>query len=282
MANKQKQTTKQTKSTDAVIDENNATADLSAELAALGDGQPLDSGEVVEDVVSGAGEDAGEVGEEPAATVGEDAGVGEEPAVVAEAPVADTAVEEVAVIDNASVISEGVAAAAAELATAEEPVTDFATPVTPVVETTTDTSQVRVLKAYFDTYVEALAPGKSVELKTGGKYQVKLYRTINSAINLQYTEFKEVFDYLLTLVKEHRAAAFSDVYVRRFDHLLHPSMTKPEIHIYDQLLSVITTVGRSNDRSRALQQIDLGLAFRGVRPASAQQNLSAYFNAFKR
>lgn len=174
------------------------------------------------------------------------------------------------------------AAAAATVVADTAPITDFATPVKVEVGSLGDTSRVRIQKGIIDTYVEVVAPGKPINWEVMSNHHIKLCKALIESAGYPYIEFKEVYDHLLKKVKEHRAGAFGDLYVRRFDDRLYPKMTKDQIGIADRLISIITTVGRHNDRGRALQQIDLSASLKDIRPALAQQNLSAYFGSFRR
>lgn len=186
------------------------------------------------------------------------------------------------VVNPVAGVLEAAGVAAATVVAETAPVTDFVTPVKVEMGRVGDTSRVRIQKAIFDTYVEVTAPGLPVDWVLMTNHHIKLCKALIEAAGYPYIEFKEVYDYLLRLVKEHRAKSFSDIYVRRFDDRLYPKMTKDQIAIADRLISIITTVGRHNDRSRALSQIDLAASLKPVKPALAQQNLSAYFGAFRR
>lgn len=186
------------------------------------------------------------------------------------------------VVNPVEGLLEAAGLAAAEVVAKTAPVTDFTTPVKVDMARVGDTSRVRIQKAIFDTYVEVTAPGLPVDWVLMSNHHIKMCKALIESAGYPYIEFKEVYDHLLRLVKEHRAKSFSDIYVRRFDDRLYPKMTKDQIAIADRLLSIITTVGRHNDRSRALAQIDLAASLKHVKPALAQQNLSAYFGAFRR
>lgn len=174
------------------------------------------------------------------------------------------------------------AAAAADVVAETAPITDFTTPVKVSTDRIGDTSRVRIQKSIIDTYVDVVAPGKPINWDVMSNHHIKLCKALIESAGYPYIEFKEVYDHLLKQVKEHRAGAFGDLYVRRFDDRLYPKMTKDQIATSDRLISIITTVGRHNDRGRALQQIDLAASLKDVKPALAQQNLSAYFGAFRR
>lgn len=260
---------KQNKGNTVSDNNDNTTIDLSNDLGSLGDMLKAAG------TVGVLGPDDHGVGVEP----GEESPEGIETVTPEVTPVAEAVTAAVSPVAN---VLESAAVAAAVVVEEIAPVTDFETPVKVDMPALGDTSRVRTQKAIFDTYVDVVAPGKPINWEVMTNHHIRMCKALLESAGYPYIEFKEVYDYLLKLVKEHRAKAFSDIYVRRFDDRLYPKMTKDQIMVADRLLSIITTVGRHNDRGRAVQQIDLALSLKAVKPAVAQQNLSAYFGAFRR
>ena len=134
---------------------------------------------------------------------------------------------------------------------------------------------------YIREYVAKMDPSKYHDAKSGVPAQARLYRLVVELMKLDFTEFKYGMDQLLKLIFEYRAAAFSDIYSRRFFENLYPTLTHAQVLEFDNLLSILVTVGASSNRSRAMKQIDLQAALKSVKDAKSQQNMSAYFGALR-
>lgn len=134
---------------------------------------------------------------------------------------------------------------------------------------------------YIREYVVKMDPSKYNDAKTGVPAQARLYRMIVALMKLEFTAFKSGMDQLLSMIHEYRAAAFNDIYSRRFFENLYPTLTHAQVREFDDLLSVLVTVGSSSNRSRAMTQIDLPAALKSVKDAKSHQNMSAYFSALR-
>ncbi|QKE54609.1 hypothetical protein ACSA002_2920 [Salmonella phage vB_SalM_SA002] len=134
---------------------------------------------------------------------------------------------------------------------------------------------------YIREYVVKMDPSKYNDAKTGVPAQARLYRMIVALMKLEFTSFKSGMDQLLSLIHEYRAAAFNDIYSRRFFENLYPTLTHAQVREFDDLLNVLVTVGVSSNRSRAMTQIDLAAALKSVKDAKSHQNMSAYFSALR-
>lgn len=134
---------------------------------------------------------------------------------------------------------------------------------------------------YIREYVVKMDPSKYNDAKTGVPAQARLYRMIVALMKLEFTAFKSGMDQLLSMIHEYRAAAFNDIYSRRFFENLYPTLTHAQVREFDDLLSVLVTVGSSSNRSRAMAQIDLPAALKSVKDAKSHQNMSAYFSALR-
>lgn len=138
------------------------------------------------------------------------------------------------------------------------------------------------IRSIINEYVTAMSPGVPYEPKSMVKHQARLLRTIRTLINLDYVQFERGMDYLMFIIKEHRAGCFSDMYIRRVDHLLTTTgITSDEVRQFDRLLSVLCTIGRASNRANALTQVDLSLGLALVPTETARQNLGAYFSAMR-
>jgi hypothetical protein len=180
----------------------------------------------------------------------------------------------------------------------EEP--EAPAPVAPVVDTTVTTltqlveatpaptinaeaksNHADAIIAYIGEYVVAMDPTKYQDAKTGVPRQKRLYTLISELARLEFLDFKVGMDKLLKLIFDYRHAAFSDLYSRRFFENLYPQMTHEQVREFDDLLSILVTVGSATNRSRAMTQVDLAAALKSVKNPKAQQNLSAYFSALR-
>lgn len=210
-----------------------------------------------------AGSDGGDAGEEPPASGAEDeAGVAAS-VVPDESAVDDTHTGEAAepVITTLSQLSEAAPA--------------------PQVKVEPTSAQADALIAYIQEYVVKMDPTKYQDAKTGVPHQKRLYTLISELARLEFLDFKVGMDKLLKLIFDYRQAAFSDLYSRRFFENLYPQMTHEQVREFDDLLSILVTVGSATNRSRAMTQVDLSAALKSVKHPKAQQNLSAYFSALR-
>lgn len=137
------------------------------------------------------------------------------------------------------------------------------------------------LIAYIREYVEKMDPSKYQDAKSGVPHQTRLYKMLVELSKLEFLDFKVGMDKLLKLIFEYRHAAFSELYSRRFFENLYPKLTHDQVREFDDLLSILVTVGSSTNRSRAMTQVDLGAALKSIKNAKAQQNMSAYFSALR-
>lgn len=141
--------------------------------------------------------------------------------------------------------------------------------------------RVEALTNYVREYIDRMDPSKYHDAKSGVPLQARLYRLLAEMMKLDYVEFKDAMDELLKLVFEYRHAAFSDLYSRRFFEALYPTLTHDQVRAFDEILSIIVTVGSATNRQRAMKHIDLGAALKSVKDAKSQQNMSAYFGALR-
>ncbi|AUG87036.1 hypothetical protein MORTIMER_288 [Erwinia phage vB_EamM_Mortimer] len=142
--------------------------------------------------------------------------------------------------------------------------------------------EVRVLQQRIEEYIGNMGVNGKHDRRDGPKYQARLYKDLHSIMALEPVKFKQVMDYLLNRVYEERAGAFSDTYTRRyFDQLSPMHMQTDRVREFDNILSLVTTVGHSKNRSRALQQVDLQRALKNIQDAGKQQRMAAYFDALR-
>jgi len=153
--------------------------------------------------------------------------------------------------------------------------------VAPVVPTVAElrSDKAEAIIGYIREYVDHMDPSKYQDAKSGVPHQKRLYSMLVELMKLEFLDFKLGMDLLLKLIFEYRHAAFSELYSRRFFENLYPQLTQAQIREFDDILSILVTVGASANRSRAMTQVDLGAALKGVKNAKAQQNMSAYFSA---
>jgi len=141
--------------------------------------------------------------------------------------------------------------------------------------------KVDALVGWVREYVENMNPALHMDAKVGVKHQLRFYRMLSEITKLDFIDFKAAMDEVLRIVYEYRAAAFSDLHSRRFFESLYPQITHAQVREFDDLLSIIVTVGSSTNRKRAMSQIDLTAGLRGIKDAKAHQNLSGYFAALR-
>lgn len=141
--------------------------------------------------------------------------------------------------------------------------------------------KVDALVGWIREYVEKMNPALHMDAKVGVKHQLRFYRMLSEITKLDFIDFKAAMDEVLRIVYEYRAAAFSDLHSRRFFESMYPQITHAQVREFDDLLSIIVTVGSSTNRKRAMSQIDLSAGLRGIKDAKAHQNLSGYFAALR-
>lgn len=142
--------------------------------------------------------------------------------------------------------------------------------------------EVAVLNQRVEEYIAQMGRNGSHRRHEGPKFQARLYQTLQSIMALEPIKFKQAMDYLLDRVYEERAGAFSDVYIRRYFDQLSPQYLQPQhVKEFDNILSLISTVGYSKNRSRSLQDIDLQRALKNIQDAGKQQRMAAYFSALR-
>lgn len=141
--------------------------------------------------------------------------------------------------------------------------------------------KVEALVGYIREYVERMHPSLPQDAKSGVPIQARLYRMLVELQKLDYVDFKDGMDDLLSLIFENRHAAFSDLYSRRFFEALYPTLTHDQVREFDEVLSILVTVGSATNRSRAMRHVDLAAALKSVKNPKAQQNMSAYFGALR-
>lgn len=215
---------------------------------------------------SDGGEEGGDAGEEPPASGAEyEAGVDAGESVVD---------------DSTTDVPEGPAGEAVEPAITTLSQLTEAAPV-PQVKTEPTSEQADALIAYIQEYVVKMDPSKYQDAKSGVPHQKRLYNLISELARLEFLDFKVGMDKLLKLIFDYRHAAFSDLYSRRFFENLYPQLTHEQVREFDDLLSILVTVGSATNRSRAMTQVDLAAALKSVKHPKAQQNLSAYFSALR-
>lgn len=155
-----------------------------------------------------------------------------------------------------------------------------AAPVVPTLPPITS-DKAEALINYIRQYVVAMDPTKYQDAKSGVPHQKRLYTMLVELMKLEFLDFKLGMDELLKLIFEYRHAAFSELYSRRFFENLYPHLTHAQVREFDDILSILVTVGAHSNRSRAMTQVDLGAALKGVKNAKSQQNMSAYFSALR-
>lgn len=215
-----------------------------------------------------------EMGTDTDGTLGRETGV-EGPAGSDGGDVGESVVD-----DSAADTPEGPAVEAAEPAITTLSQLTEAAPV-PQVKTEPTSEQADALIAYIQEYVVKMDPTKYQDAKSGVPHQKRLYNLISELARLEFLDFKVGMDKLLKLIFDYRHAAFSDLYSRRFFENLYPHMTHEQVREFDDLLSILVTVGSATNRSRAMTQVDLAAALKSVKHPKAQQNLSAYFSALR-
>jgi hypothetical protein len=142
--------------------------------------------------------------------------------------------------------------------------------------------EVKVIRQRIEEYIAAMGRNGSHRRHEGPRHQARLYQTLHAVMALEPVKFKQAMDYLLNRVYEERAGAFSDTYVRRYFDMLTPQhLQNNQVREFDNVLSLITNVGYSKNRSRALQQIDLQRALKNIQDAGKQQRMAAYFTALR-
>lgn len=142
--------------------------------------------------------------------------------------------------------------------------------------------EVKVIRQRIEEYIAQMGRNGSHRRNEGPKHQARLYQTLHAIMALEPIKFKQAMDYLLDRVYEERAGAFSDVYVRRYFDLLTPQhLQNNQVKEFDNVLSLVTNVGYSKNRSRALQQVDLQRALKNIQDAGKQQRMAAYFSALR-
>lgn len=142
--------------------------------------------------------------------------------------------------------------------------------------------EVKVIRQRIEEYIAQMGRNGSHRRNEGPKHQARLYQTLHAIMGLEPIKFKQAMDYLLDRVYEERAGAFSDVYVRRYFDLLTPQhLQSNQVKEFDNVLSLVTNVGYSKNRARALQQVDLQRALKNIQDAGKQQRMAAYFSALR-
>lgn len=142
--------------------------------------------------------------------------------------------------------------------------------------------EVRVIQQRIEEYIANMGVNGKHDRRDGAKHQARLYKDLHSIMSLEPTKFKQAMDYLLNRVYEERSGAFSDTYTRRYFDQLSPSHLQTDrVREFDNILSLITTVGHSKNRARSLEHIDLQRALKNIQDAGKQQRMAAYFDALR-
>jgi len=142
--------------------------------------------------------------------------------------------------------------------------------------------EVKVIRQRIEEYIAQMGRNGTHRRNEGPKLQARLYKTLHAVMALEPIKFKQAMDYLLDRVYEERAGAFSDVYVRRYFDMLSPEhLQTNQVKEFDNVLSLVTNVGYSKNRSRALKDVDLQRALKNIQDAGKQQRMAAYFSALR-
>lgn len=104
-------------------------------------------------------------------------------------------------------------------------------------------------------YMTEMAPGKIMPEDHGARFQVALYRALQTGINMTDTGFELMFATILKLVHEHADGVFSPRYFLRFTGLV--KLSEDDRQGFVRIVNLLTTTAPVQGRKEALRHVDL-------------------------
>jgi hypothetical protein len=124
-------------------------------------------------------------------------------------------------------------------------------------------------------YLEKMAPGRSHNGNAGELLQLKFYRTIQTILRLEGSEFTKTFSKLLLLINEHRQGVFHERYVfRYFDGI---NLTNPERRNFERIVNLIITTCNPKTRKQTMRQVDIDATMQGFKNGAMHQRVMEFY-----
>jgi hypothetical protein len=136
-------------------------------------------------------------------------------------------------------------------------------------------STAKIVIDNLDQYVKAMAPGVAHHNNEGASQQTRLFRTIQTILRQDGSDFHALFNTLLNTVNEHRQGVFHERYAfRYFDQL---NLTNRERRNFERMLSLMLDTADPKLRTKAAQRVDIGEVMEGFGDNEAQQRVVSFY-----
>lgn len=132
------------------------------------------------------------------------------------------------------------------------------------------------LNEQFDDYREHMRAGRPISEADGAKYQVRLYRLIESVLRKEGETFTALFSQLLTRFNEERRGGVLDERLRfRFFGAL--PMGTNDCRNFEAILSALITLSNPKERALRIKQVDLKQVFSRYSNPDVLMRVADYF-----
>jgi len=124
-------------------------------------------------------------------------------------------------------------------------------------------------------YIEKMAAGRSHHGNEGELLQLKLYRTIQTILRLEGSEFTTAFGWLLSVVNSNRSGVFNERYIFRYFDAIN--LTNPERRNFERVVNMLITTCNPAMRSKSLKQVDIDATMQGFKNPAMHQRVTAFY-----
>jgi len=145
---------------------------------------------------------------------------------------------------------------------------------TPKESTATGATQ-QMIENNLNEYIEKMKPGRAHTGNEGPTTQLKLYRTIQTVLRQQGSEFTRSFNELLKTVHEHRDGVFHERYLFRYFDAI--ALTGSERRNFERMLNLLLTTCNPATRSKTVKQVDLDATMEGFKNSEMHQRVIGFY-----
>jgi hypothetical protein len=132
-----------------------------------------------------------------------------------------------------------------------------------------------MLEENLNEYLEKMTPGRAHHGNEGELLQLKLYRTIQTILRLEGSEFTTAFGWLLSVVNSNRQGVFNERYIYRYFDAIN--LTNPERRNFERVINMLITTCNPATRTLSLKQVDIDATMQGFKSPLMHQRVTAFY-----
>ena len=135
----------------------------------------------------------------------------------------------------------------------------------------------KALIASMEDYIAKMAPGNALEASAGAFNQYSLWKTLQTVIESSpATEFKSLWNIVLSYFNEHQAGVFNDRYVFRFAS--HWTYGEEQLTAFQRLLNLINLTCNVQNRNTGLRQVNIQATLEKGYTEEGKNRLVSFYN----